>query len=68
MSAPEDPAVLPALVRARDLRALGLTRTDADYVMRKAGCRVQFGRSVYAKREDVERVMEQHEFRWDVAS
>lgn len=64
MSAEQTEHVLPAFVRARNLRELGLTRTDADYVMRQAGARTKFGRSVYAKREDVERVLAEHEERW----
>lgn len=59
---PDD--ALTAYVRARDLREMGLTRTDADFVMRQAGAMTRFGRSVYAKREDVERVLAEHEKRW----
>ena len=49
---------LPVLVRARDLRAMGLTRTDAERVMHLAG-RLQLpgAKAIYAKRADVERVL-----------
>ncbi len=53
---PQNLSDLPPLVRARDLKALGLTRTDTDRVMYRAGT-FKFGKAVYAKREDVERVM-----------
>lgn len=55
-------------MRARDIRAMGLSRTDADFVMRRCGRRTQFGRSVYVRREDVARVLAEFEKRWDVAS
>jgi hypothetical protein len=53
------PDDLPALVRARDLRDMGLTRTDAGRVMDEAGT-LKFGKAVYARRADVERVLEEH--------
>lgn len=63
-----EPPDINVYMRARDLRDLGLTRTDADYVMRQCGRRVQFGRSIYVHREDVARVLAEHEKRWSVAS
>lgn len=53
---PQSLSDLPALVRARDLKALGLTRTDAERVMHLAGT-YQLGKAVYARRADVERVL-----------
>jgi hypothetical protein len=46
-------------VRLRDLIEAGLTRTDAGRVMTEAGT-ITFGKAVYAKRADVERVLEEH--------
>ena len=53
---------LPSLVRARDLRELGLTRTDAERVMHLAGT-FQLGKAVYSRRADVERVLAEHAHR-----
>lgn len=47
---------LPPLVRARDLRKMGLTRTDAERVMHLAGT-LRIGKAVYAERKEVERVL-----------
>lgn len=46
-------------VRLRDLVEAGLTRTDAGRVMTEAGT-ITFGKAVYARRVDVERVLEEH--------
>jgi hypothetical protein len=48
---------LPELIRQRDLRELGLTRTDADRVIALCPGIVRFGKAVYVRREDVVRVL-----------
>ncbi len=47
---------LPDLVRARDLREMGLTRTDAERVMHLAGL-IRIGKAVYARRDEIDRVL-----------
>jgi hypothetical protein len=56
---PERKPEAKRFVRLRDLIDAGLTRTDAGRVMNEAGT-ITFGKAVYARRVDVERVLEQH--------
>ena len=54
---------MPELVTRRWLRDYGLTPADADRVMRsiRPVLRAPGGRTVYARREDVERVLRESE-------